>query len=178
REARLLARPRGLGDVHLRPDRAAVHAHARRERDRRRAQPARLHELDGRRPGAELRPGGHAADAAHRRPAALPHRAPQPPLLTPAEDPRMRYVMPARRAAVALGALAALAACDRVRQNLLDAPDPDIISPTAVQSPEGAEALRIGALSRLRTITAGGEGAWMLGGLMVDEWKSSDTFSQ
>ena len=81
--------------------------------------------------------------------------------------------------AVAAGALvAALAACDRARESLLAADDPDIISPTAVQSAEGAEALRVGALSRLRNITAGGEGAWMLGGLLVDEWKSSDTFSQ
>ena len=83
------------------------------------------------------------------------------------------------RAAVPAAALvAALAACDSTRENLLAADDPDIISPTAVQSPEGAEALRVGALSRLRNITAGGEGAWMLGGLLVDEWKSSDTFSQ
>ncbi|MGH7711504.1 MAG: hypothetical protein ACREOG_09470, partial [Gemmatimonadaceae bacterium] len=34
------------------------------------------------------------------------------------------------------------------------------------------------ALARLRQIGPGGEGAWMLGGLMTDEWKSSDTFSQ
>jgi len=39
------------------------------------------------------------------------------------------------------------------------------------------------ALLRLRNITAGGttafvDGAWMLGGLLTDEWKSSDTFVQ
>jgi starch-binding outer membrane protein, SusD/RagB family len=83
-----------------------------------------------------------------------------------------------RALAPAAALVAALAGCDKTRQNLLAADDPDIISPTAVQSAEGAEALRVGALSRLRTITAGGEGAWMLGGLLVDEWKSSDTFSQ
>jgi hypothetical protein len=84
------------------------------------------------------------------------------------------------RAWLAAGAAAALlaAACDSVTDSLLEAEDPDIISPEAVQSAEGAEALRIGALSRLRVITAGGEGAWLLGGLLVDEWKSSDTFSQ
>jgi len=82
-------------------------------------------------------------------------------------------------AAVAgLALLLPLGACDRVRENLLEADDPDIINPDAVKSAEGAEALRIGALSRLRIITAGGEGAWMLGGLLVDEWKSSDTFLQ
>ena len=82
-------------------------------------------------------------------------------------------------AALLLFPLAAgLAACDKARETLLAADDPDIISPTAVQSAEGADALRIGALSRLRNITAGGEGAWPLGGLLVDEWKSSDTFSQ
>jgi starch-binding outer membrane protein, SusD/RagB family len=77
-----------------------------------------------------------------------------------------------------LGAALAAAACDSVTDSLLEAEDPDIISPEAVQSAEGAEALRVGALSRLRIITAGSEGAWMLGGLLVDEWKSSDTFSQ
>jgi hypothetical protein len=37
-------------------------------------------------------------------------------------------------------------------------------------------------LTRLRNITAGGittvDGIWLLGGLMTDEWKSSDTFTQ
>lgn len=82
-------------------------------------------------------------------------------------------VMPA-----ALSALLVLVACDRVHHDLLDAPDPDIIDPASVNTPEAAEALRIGALGRLRIITAGGEGAWMLGGLLTDEWKSGDTFSQ
>ncbi len=83
------------------------------------------------------------------------------------------------RRAAALGAAAiALAACDSVTDSLLDAPDPDIIDPGSAANAESADALRVGAVARLRNITAGGEGAWMLGGLLADEWKSSDTFSQ
>jgi starch-binding outer membrane protein, SusD/RagB family len=93
----------------------------------------------------------------------------------------MRHIAKSIRSVAAVGGLALLlplGACESVRDDLLAADDPDIISPDAVKSAEGAEALRIGALSRLRTITAGGEGAWLLGGLLVDEWKSSDTFLQ
>ncbi|GDX87430.1 hypothetical protein LBMAG44_13430 [Gemmatimonadota bacterium] len=68
--------------------------------------------------------------------------------------------------------------CEQLRGNLLDAVDPDLIMPATITSPEAADALRVGTLSRVRGITAGGEGVWMLGGLLVDEWKSSDTFSQ
>jgi starch-binding outer membrane protein, SusD/RagB family len=93
----------------------------------------------------------------------------------------MRHTLHVPRAAVAGAALLlalSTAGCESVRENLLAADDPDIISPDAVRSAEGAEALRIGSLGRLREVTAGGEGAWLLGGLLVDEWKSSDTFSQ
>ena len=94
----------------------------------------------------------------------------------------MRHVTHCARSVVAAGAIAlgglSVAACDSVREDLLSADDPDIINPDAVRSAEGAEALRIGAMSRLRNITAGGEGAWLLGGLLTDEWKSSDTFLQ
>jgi starch-binding outer membrane protein, SusD/RagB family len=93
----------------------------------------------------------------------------------------MRYELKSMRRVIAAGALTLallpVPACD-VQDDLLAADDPDIITPDAVRSAAGAEALRIGALSRLREITAGGEGAWLLGGLLVDEWKSSDTFSQ
>lgn len=94
----------------------------------------------------------------------------------------MRYmtetVRSAARAGALLMALLVSGACDRLQDELLNAPDPDIIRPETVNSPEAAEALRVGAISRLRNITAGGEGAWMLGGLMADEWKSGDTFLQ
>lgn len=82
----------------------------------------------------------------------------------------------ARRATWLAMALA-LGACDSTQKQLLNVTLPDVI-PSTVSSPEQSEALRIGALTRLRNITAGGEGAWMLGGLLTDEWKSSDTFSQ
>jgi hypothetical protein len=83
---------------------------------------------------------------------------------------------------VAAGSIAAmlipLGACEGTRHQLLDVQTPDIINPSTITSPEAADALRVGALARVRTETAGGEGAWMLGALMTDEWKSSDTFFQ
>jgi hypothetical protein len=81
-----------------------------------------------------------------------------------------------------LVAFFSLTACDSVREDLLAADDPDIISPDAVRSAAGAEALRTGALSRLRGLGPGGGGSngtvWTQGGLFVDEWKSSNTFFQ
>jgi hypothetical protein len=73
------------------------------------------------------------------------------------------------------------AACDNVKDSLLEAPIPTVIDPTAANSAAGADALRIGTISRLRQITAGsgaGDSPWMFAGLITDEWKSSDTFSQ
>src|SRR5689334_4790655 len=78
----------------------------------------------------------------------------------------------------ALACVLPVMGCDSIKNELLDAPDPDIINPSDVQSPEGADALRVGAFTRLRLITAGSESAWLYGGLLTDEWKSSDTFSQ
>jgi hypothetical protein len=74
--------------------------------------------------------------------------------------------------------LAALAGCESTRNQLLQADTPDIINPSSVTSPEAADALRIGAIARVRQETAGGEGAWLLGALITDEWRSADTFSQ
>ncbi len=91
----------------------------------------------------------------------------------------MQRIMHRIRRAAALGAAAlVLAACDSVTDSLLEATDPDLIDPNATASAEAADALRVGAVARLRAIGPGGEGAWLLGGLMTDEWKSSDTFSQ
>lgn len=73
--------------------------------------------------------------------------------------------------------LASIPGCDRVRSDLLEAVDPDIIQPSTISSPAAADALRIGVLSRVRGITAGGE-AWLLPGMLADEWKSSNTFFQ
>ena len=86
------------------------------------------------------------------------------------------------RGIVAAGAVfcapLAFTACGEASDTLLEATDPDVIEPGTINTPEAAEAVRIGALARFRTITAGGEGAWMLGGLLTDEWKSGDTFLQ
>jgi hypothetical protein len=82
---------------------------------------------------------------------------------------------------VAMGvALLSSGGCN-AKETLLDAPIPTVIDPSAANSAAGADALRIGALSRLRSISAGsgsGDSPWMFAGLITDEWKSSDTFSQ
>jgi len=75
--------------------------------------------------------------------------------------------------------LFALAACG----DLLDVEDPDIIDPGQSQSPEGANAARVGALAALNIATTGtaltgGESFFLYGGLLADEWRSSDTFTQ
>lgn len=69
-------------------------------------------------------------------------------------------------------------ACADAKSQLLEAPDPDLIDPSLVQSPDGANAVRIGALARLRTATAGSDGDWLFGGLLGDEWSTSSTFIQ
>ena len=89
-----------------------------------------------------------------------------------------------RRTRFALVAAAGLtlAACSNISDSLLQATDPDIINPSDVQSADGADAIRLGALSRLTTLTASApanaEGVWFMGGLLADEWKSGDTFVQ
>jgi len=88
------------------------------------------------------------------------------------------------RVAVAVAAVALvplLGACNNVTDTLLEATDPDIISPENANSAEGALALYNGALSRLKSITGGngGEGSsWLFGGLLADEWSTSSTFVQ
>jgi hypothetical protein len=79
-------------------------------------------------------------------------------------------------AGVALSALTL--ACTDAKENLLTAEDPDLIAPENVNSPDGANALRIGTLGRLRTSTAGSDGNWLFGGLLADEWGTSSTFVQ
>jgi hypothetical protein len=84
--------------------------------------------------------------------------------------------------AVVAGALLVLQGCD-VNEQLLSASDPDIIDLSDLQNPEGAEAIRLGALERWRDATAGDntngeEPTWLLGGLLADEWGTSSTFVQ
>jgi hypothetical protein len=64
------------------------------------------------------------------------------------------------------------------KEELLAPQNPSVIDPASVNSPAAAEAVRVGAFGRLKAITAGGETMWLYGGLLTDEWKSSDTFSQ
>jgi hypothetical protein len=70
-----------------------------------------------------------------------------------------------------------------VTDQLLDAPDPDLINPSDIESPDGAEGLRVGALKRWRDATGGDntngeESTWLLGGLLADEWATASTFVQ
>jgi hypothetical protein len=82
-------------------------------------------------------------------------------------------------AAVALFAVQGCSATDQ----LLKAQDPDLVNPNDVEHPEGAEAMRVGALSRWRDATGGDntngeENTWLLGGLLADEWGTASTFVQ
>lgn len=75
-----------------------------------------------------------------------------------------------------------LASCNKDR--ILDIVDPDVINPSNLASAAAAEALRVGALSRLNNATTGftggslGEGAFFYGGTLSDELRSGDTFVQ
>ena len=89
-----------------------------------------------------------------------------------------------RRVLVTAGVLAyaALAAACST-DNLLQAAHPDLINPGDIQSPDGANALRLGAMRRWVATTAGpnsngNESTWLFGGLLVDEWGTSSTFVQ
>ncbi|HET6680796.1 MAG TPA: hypothetical protein VFG84_06315 [Gemmatimonadaceae bacterium] len=76
-------------------------------------------------------------------------------------------------------ALAVLAVgCSDLSDSLLEAADPDIVDPTAAQSPEGAIGVYNGALSRFANLSAGDESTWLFGGLLADEWSTSSTFVQ
>lgn len=86
-------------------------------------------------------------------------------------------------AVVAGGLALTMAACSGgVNDALLGATDPDIINPTDVSTPLGAEALRLGVIRRLTTLTGepvgNAEGVWFMSGMLADEWKSGDTFIQ
>lgn len=60
--------------------------------------------------------------------------------------------------------------------DMLSVQDPDIINPSDVQSPAGADAVRIGALARFNTATSGDESLFLLGGLFADEWNNGDSY--
>jgi starch-binding outer membrane protein, SusD/RagB family len=87
--------------------------------------------------------------------------------------------------ALAYAAVAAgLAACSP--DKLLDVTDPDIVNPAVLQSPAGADALRLGAILQLSKATGGNDqidvntsnidSMTLLSGLLADEYRSGDTF--
>ena len=99
-----------------------------------------------------------------------------------AAAPKRRVWASLSRAALIL-ALASPVACGDVTDTLLEATDPDLINPGDLDSPDGATALKFGALNRFRNMTAGvtaagTEGMWLLGGLLADEWSTSSTFQE
>ena len=79
-------------------------------------------------------------------------------------------------AVVVLSATSALASCSR--DTLLGVATPDIINSSDLNSADGAEGLRVGAIRNFKLMTALDESSWFYGGLLVDEWKSADTFTQ
>jgi hypothetical protein len=78
--------------------------------------------------------------------------------------------------AAAAAMLLALASSCMSSDRILSVEDPDIINPADVQSPAGANAVRIGALARLNTSTSGDESLFLLGGMLADEWINGDSF--
>ncbi len=75
-------------------------------------------------------------------------------------------------------ALIAVAACDKVKDQLLEPQQPGVIGPGSVNSPTGADALVVGALERFTNATGGSTNMWSAGGTLADEWMSGDTFFQ
>ena len=80
----------------------------------------------------------------------------------------------------AAGALP-LASCSP--DEFLTITDPDIINPDDVQSAAGANAVRLGAISRFKMATSGApptgadtSSLFLLGGLFADEWINGDSF--
>ncbi|HEY4305098.1 MAG TPA: hypothetical protein VGM82_11555 [Gemmatimonadaceae bacterium] len=85
-----------------------------------------------------------------------------------------------KRIAYALlgGGLIALAVAACSRSDLLGIQTPDAITGDNLNSADGAEGLRVGAIQRFKLMTALDESSWFYGGMLVDEWKSADTFIQ
>ena len=80
--------------------------------------------------------------------------------------------------ATAMALAALFTACD-AKKELLEPQQPGVISPGDIQNATGAEALYIGALSRMkRALNGFSDAAWNWAGLFTDEFKSADTFSQ
>lgn len=90
-----------------------------------------------------------------------------------------RFAVRGRALLLAL-AVAAPAAC--IPDRALDVTDPDVVDASNINSPAAAEGLRLGALARLNAMMGGtgnsDEGVMLFPGLLVDEWRSGDTFNQ
>ena len=82
----------------------------------------------------------------------------------------------------AAGILSPMIGCSSMTDSLLDAKDPDLILPGNVNNAQGAQALYIGAIGRLRTATVATsnlqEPEFLFSGLLADEWSTSSTFVQ
>jgi hypothetical protein len=91
----------------------------------------------------------------------------------------MKNILTSARSVAALSIALLLAGCS-IKDDLLEPQQPGVIQPEATAGPVGANALRIGALDRLRSATEGQNdgGLWSYAGLLADEWKSGDTFVQ
>lgn len=94
---------------------------------------------------------------------------------TPASK-RATWLARATRTMAMTGALSAVVLSSCSPTEFLEVTDPDIINPSDVSSPAGANAARIGALARLNSATTGVESLLMLGGLFTDEWNNGDSF--
>jgi hypothetical protein len=88
---------------------------------------------------------------------------------------RARRGLVLSRQATAVAAIAIAVFSCRPTQ-FLEVEDPDIVNPADVQSPAGANAVRLGALARLNAATSGDESLFLLGGLFADEWVNGDSF--
>ncbi len=88
----------------------------------------------------------------------------------------LRYRVPnlSVRALAPLAVAIALSACTATE--ILEVTDPDLINPSDVTSAAGADAVRLGALSRFNDATSGAESLLQLGGLFSDEWINGDSF--
>ena len=76
------------------------------------------------------------------------------------------------RPVILIAAGAVVAGCSTFKDQLLSPQQPGVIGPEAVASPTAADALRQGAISRLKTATVGGTGnggaAVMTMGVLMD----------
>jgi len=79
---------------------------------------------------------------------------------------------------IVLFAIGLTAAAGCARSDLLGISTPDAITTQNLNSADGAEGLRVGAIQRFKLMTALDESSWFYGGMLVDEWKSADTFIQ